>query len=85
VLARIPGGIWRTTCLYRSVAECMVLVRLGVPAVLRIGVCAGAVGHAPSIAAHAWVEREGLTPISDMAEFHPLRFHTERRTSVRAP
>ena len=53
VLARVPGGRWRNTCLYRSVAECLVLRDFGVDARLRIGV--GAEGA--EVIAHAWVVR----------------------------
>ena len=53
VLARLPGSPWRNTCLYRSVAECLVLRRYGVPAMLRIGVKHGE----GDIEAHAWVVR----------------------------
>jgi len=53
VLARLPGNRWRYTCLYRSVAECLVLRGYGVPAVVAIGV-RNATGD---IEAHAWVER----------------------------
>ena len=53
LLARVPGLPWRNTCLFRSVAECLVLRRYGVPAVLRIGVKNGA----GDIEAHAWVVR----------------------------
>jgi hypothetical protein len=52
-LARLPGSPWRNTCLYRSVAECLVLRRYGVPATLRIGVKNGS----GDIEAHAWVVR----------------------------
>lgn len=52
-LARLPGSPWRNTCLYRSVAECLVLRRYGVPAMLRIGVKNGD----GDIEAHAWVVR----------------------------
>jgi len=52
-LARLPGSPWRNTCLYRSVAECLVLRRYGVPAVLQIGVRSGD----DDIEAHAWVLR----------------------------
>jgi hypothetical protein len=52
-LARLPGSPWRNTCLYRSVAECLVLRRYGVPAMLRIGVKNGG----GDIEAHAWVVR----------------------------
>jgi len=53
LLARLPGERWRNTCLYRSVAECLVLRRYGVPAVLRIGVK----NDTGDIEAHAWVVR----------------------------
>ena len=53
LLARLPGRHWRNTCLYRSVAECLVLRRYGVPATLRIGVKNGS----GDIEAHAWVVR----------------------------
>jgi hypothetical protein len=53
VLARLPGSPWRNTCLYRSVAECLVLRRYGVPATLKIGVKNGS----GDIEAHAWVVR----------------------------
>ncbi len=53
LLAHVPGERWRNTCLYRSVAECLVLRRYGVPAVLKIGV-KNATGD---IEAHAWVVR----------------------------
>ncbi|HEX8693177.1 MAG TPA: lasso peptide biosynthesis B2 protein [Longimicrobium sp.] len=57
LLARVPGSPWRNTCLYRSVAECLVLRRYGVPAQLRIGVKSE--GEGGEIAAHAWVARPG--------------------------
>ena len=53
LLAHLPGERWRNTCLYRSVAECLVLRGYGVPAVLKIGV-KNATGD---IEAHAWVVR----------------------------
>lgn len=53
-LARLPGSPWRNTCLYRSVAECLVLRRYGVPATLHIGVRSG---ERADIEAHAWVVR----------------------------
>ena len=61
LLARLPRSPWRNTCLYRSVAECLVLRRYGVPALVRIGVRndveSGAEGG--EILAHAWVVRAG--------------------------
>lgn len=55
LLARVPGSRWRNTCLYRSVAECLVLRHYGVPAQVRIGARRGD----GDIEAHAWVVREG--------------------------
>ena len=57
LLSRIPGRTWRNTCLYRSVAECLVLRRYGVPAVVRIGVRPDGEPGA-GILAHAWVVRD---------------------------
>lgn len=56
LLARVPGLPWRNTCLYRSVAECLVLRRYGVPAYVRIGVRNEDPPHG-AIVAHAWVVR----------------------------
>jgi hypothetical protein len=59
-LARVPLLPWRNTCLYRSIAECLVLRRYGVPAVVRIGVRTTGEGDAEppgSVIAHAWVVR----------------------------
>jgi Transglutaminase-like superfamily len=65
-LSRIPGSPWRNTCLYRSVAECLVLRRYGVPALVRIGVKSE--GPPPgSIAAHAWVVRADRPAAHDEA------------------
>jgi hypothetical protein len=55
-LARLPLLPWRNTCLYRSVAECLVLRSCGIGCRLQLGVS----HDAPSgnaIVAHAWVER----------------------------
>jgi hypothetical protein len=59
VLAKLPGNTWRNTCLYRSVAECLALRRLGMPARLCIGVeeDGDSLDH---VAAHAWVEVDGV-------------------------
>jgi hypothetical protein len=53
VLGHVPGLPWKSTCLYRSVAECLVLRRYGVPAVVRIGVKSDP--GSGRILAHAWV------------------------------
>jgi hypothetical protein len=78
-LARVGGPRWRrwrNTCLYRSVAECLVLRDLGLPAYVVIGVGAGA---APAdVIAHAWVECEGVRCISTrgQAELETLATRT---------
>ncbi len=76
VLARLPGGHWRTSCLYESVAECLVLRRWGVPAAVCIGVKRGADGK-PGIEAHAWVARSerdrAFHGFSTMAALDALR------------
>jgi hypothetical protein len=79
LLARIPGGPWRTTCLYRSVAECLALHRLGLPAVIRLGVRADDRGPERDIMAHAWVECWGkeLARANEIAPYSPLRVHAE--------
>ncbi|MFQ5530029.1 MAG: lasso peptide biosynthesis protein, partial [Gemmatimonadota bacterium] len=38
LLARLHPGRWKTSCLYRSAAECQLLRELGVPASVRLGV-----------------------------------------------
>ena len=58
LLARLRFPLWRNTCLYRSIAQCLVLRSYGVPCRLRIGVTAPASTREPApIDAHAWVER----------------------------
>ena len=72
VLQRFPG--WRNTCLYRAIAECLVLRGLGLPAIVRLGVARADTG---AVTAHAWVECAGYrcrTIAGDEAEtFAPLR------------
>jgi len=58
VLGRMPLLPWRNTCLYRSVAECLVLSRVGIACRLRLGVQRTAEPSA-SVVAHAWVEWSG--------------------------
>lgn len=67
-LSRIPGSPWRNTCLYRSVAECLVLRRYGVPATLKIGVRSGS----GDIEAHAWVVRADRPWAGDTGGHEPL-------------
>jgi hypothetical protein len=61
-LSRLRPARWRWTCLYRSVAECLVLRTLGYPARVVIGV--GANDDALGVKAHAWVECEGIECMS---------------------
>lgn len=68
VLQHLPGGRWRNTCLFRGVAECLVLRRYGVPAVLRIGVR----NETGDIEAHAWVVRADREPGPDAGGHQPL-------------
>ena len=60
VLARLPGGRWRNTCLFRAATECWILRRHGFPAAVRIGVASAGSGADRDILAHAWVECAGL-------------------------
>lgn len=60
--ARLRPARWRSTCLYRSVAECLVLRALGLPARVVIGVGADAGDH--GVMAHAWVECDGFECLS---------------------
>ena len=78
-LARIPGRRWRASCLYESVAECLVLRRSGVPAAVCIGVKRGADGR-PGVEAHAWVARNesdrrfhGFTTMAALEELKTQR------------
>jgi hypothetical protein len=60
-LASVPLSPWRNTCLYRSIAECLVLHRYDIPATIRLGVRNEAPPHGP-IVAHAWVIYPGAVP-----------------------
>lgn len=74
VLARLPLGPWRNTCLYRSVAECLVLRAHAMPFRLLVGVKRGGAANA-SIVAHAWVDGVEGSPMNDLA---PLASPGER-------
>jgi hypothetical protein len=72
LLARLPRSPWRNTCLFRSVAECLVLRRYGVAAHVQIGVRHDP-GSADGVAAHAWVvvgAASARDPSAD--QFQPL-------------
>jgi hypothetical protein len=57
LLGQLPFLPWHNTCLYRSVAECLILRRYGVACRVQLGVARDSA--APEmIKAHAWVERE---------------------------
>jgi hypothetical protein len=80
-LARLSSR-WRNTCLYRSVAECVALRALGLPARLVIGV--GAPGT--EVIAHAWVECEGVTCLATrgQAELETMSAPALRRPTARS-
>lgn len=61
-LAKVPFSPWRNTCLYRSIAECLVMRHYGIPALIRIGVRNEAPPHGP-IVAHAWVVYPGYVEV----------------------
>lgn len=63
-LGKLPGGLWRGTCLYRSSAEVLIRRAAGQPAVLKIGARRGE----EEIGAHAWVECDGVPVGPDAAE-----------------
>ena len=55
VLGRTRLPWWRNTCLYRALAECLVLRRYGIPCRVELGVTRP--GDTTAIGAHAWVVR----------------------------
>jgi len=58
ILARLPGGYWKNTCLYRSVAGSLVLRQYGIGSRLHIGARA----EQGEITAHAWLDLPGGAP-----------------------
>jgi hypothetical protein len=60
VLARTRLPWWRNTCLYRALAECLVLRRYGIPCRVELGVTRP--GDTTAIGAHAWVVRGDAEP-----------------------
>lgn len=71
LLARARFLPWRNTCLYRSVAECLVLRHYGMSCRLRIGV-QNSRPPAGAIAAHAWVVRaDREAPLVSLATLAP--------------
>ncbi len=65
--ARLPG--WRNTCLYRAVAECLVLRYYGIPSRVRLGVARP--GDEYPIRAHAWSLR-GTDALADAPTSHVM-------------
>ena len=57
LLSQLPILPWRNTCLYRSVAECLILRRYGIACRVQLGVERDSAAP-DAINAHAWVERE---------------------------
>ena len=85
-LAWLPRSPWRNTCLYRSVAECLILRHYGVPAAIRLGVrrqATGEVGSAASVPGLPGAGRgapvhspdEGSSSASRMAESSSIVAH----------
>ena len=71
--SRIPLGPWQATCLYRSVAVCLLLRWSGIDALLRLGAAQGETNPR----AHAWVEdANGLVLYGDRSGFETLAFGT---------
>lgn len=62
LLARARLPLWRNTCLYRAVAECVVLRRYGIPSHVALGVTRP--GDGSAIGAHAWVVRGDAEPVN---------------------
>ena len=83
-LARVAPARWRNSCLYRSVAECVALRAIGLPARVVIGV--GTSATADDVIAHAWVECDGVTCLSTrgQAELETMMVRGERTSPSRA-
>lgn len=62
--SRLPGGIWRNTCLYRAVVECGVLRARGIRSRVALGVARDA---GSDVIAHAWAVAEGHRTVTERA------------------
>ena len=71
VLARARLPWWRNTCLFRAVAECLVLRHYGIPSRVELGVTRS--GDGSAIGAHAWVVRGDAEPAPSGASITVLR------------
>jgi hypothetical protein len=82
-LARVAPTRWRNTCLYRSVAECLALRALGLPARVVIGV---GTGTSDDVIAHAWAECDGVTcrATRGQAELETMTARAGRTPAARA-
>ena len=72
-LSRLPGDMWRDTCLYRSVASCLILRNMEVDAYVRVGVRREQF-DAGTLPAHAWTVAgdTAVTPVQgDLVPFRP--------------
>ncbi|GBD33051.1 hypothetical protein HRbin33_02030 [bacterium HR33] len=58
LLARVPGGLWKNTCLYRAVTQCVVLRHYGFRCRVQIGVRRTGNASQDTVSAHAWVALE---------------------------
>jgi len=66
---------WRNTCLYRSVAQYLVLRDFGRSAAIRIGVRGPGHENEGDVAAHSWVLYRGPEPVQDGASsYEELKF-----------
>lgn len=61
LLTRARLTWWRNTCLFRAVAECLVLRRYGIRSRVELGVMRPE--HGTEIGAHAWVARGDNGPV----------------------
>ena len=62
--SRLPGGLWRNTCLYRAVVECGVLRARGIRSHVALGVARDA---GSDVVAHAWAVAEGHITVTERA------------------
>ena len=81
-LARLAPARWSNTCLYRSVAECLALRALMMPARIVIGVGTDAVRD--DVIAHAWVECEGVRCLATRGQAELETMSSARRPTTRA-
>ena len=77
-LSRTRTG-WRNTCLYRSVAQYLVLKNYGRSAAIRIGVRSAPHHDDGEVAAHSWVIHDGPEQVQDAdSGYEELGFSSSR-------